>query len=109
MDRIFLCTDALSHYMSGKGRQTIAVEVASSDRSDFEVTELYVRLPRENFARYLIEKKGYREEVLLAEEVRAPVGRVLLPPYRLVMEEEIRFDLKNILFYHRIVMDGIRL
>ena len=89
-------------YMARRKRRILSVEVASSDHSDLEVTELYARLVRDDFADYLVEKKHYR---------RVPAGEyeVLLPNYRLHVDEELRFGLKKYWFIHHITIEGIRL
>ena len=99
----FLCTKAMSDYMSGRKRHTICVEVAKSDHSDFEVTELYLRLITDDFAEYLKEKKHYREFPL------EPEGRVLLPPYRLRIDDCVIFDRRKRWIFPYFHMEGIHL
>ncbi len=99
--------------MKKKGRRVLSVEVASSDHSDFEVTELYLRLVKDDFAEYLKEKKRYRGRPLFvqdgtAEEASADF-EVLLPPYKLEISDTVVFGLKRILFFDKITMDGIEL
>ena len=93
--------ELLAH-MERKGLKSIAVEVASSDHSDFEVTEIYCRYVRESFADYLVEKKQYRS-------VGTEVGRVLLPPYRLVYGETLRFFLKKYWIFRQLAVEGVSL
>ena len=95
--------------MREKKKENLVVEVASSNASDFEVTELYLRLAGDSHARYLKEKKRYRSFPLLEEEGENPAGEVLLPPYRLQIEDTVRFDRKKYFLFHKIVMEGIRL
>ena len=92
----------LLEYMGRKGIKSISVEVASSNHSDFEVTEIYCRYVRESFADYLEEKKGYRS-------IPTAVGRVLLPPYRLEYAETIRFFVKKTWIFRQLCVDGIKL
>ena len=130
----FYCTNELGEYMKEKGKHVLSVEVASSDRSDFEVTELYLRLVKDDFAEYLKEKKRYRARPLFLEEAAAPgeyaptdapgsdadrfsgpktplepVGEVLLPPYRLEIGETVTFGLKKVWLFRKLTMEGIRL
>ena len=95
-------TPQLLEYMKEKGHRNISVEVASSTRSDFEVTEIYCRYVRESFADYLLEKKGYRG-------VATEIGRVLFPPYRLEYEETVRFYLKKTWIFRQPAVEGITL
>ena len=99
----FVCTNALREYMAKKDRQVICVEVASSNASDFEVTEIFLRLAKESFASYLIEKKKYRRYPLEGG------GSVLLPPYRLEYDEVITFDRKKKWLIYVLSQEGIRL
>ena len=94
--------DALREYMAKKGMTTIAVEVASAQHSDIEVTELYVHLISDKQAAYFKEKKRFRP-------VAGELGEVLLPPYNLEYDETLRFGLKKIWIFHSIQYTGIRL
>jgi hypothetical protein len=95
-------TPELLAYMKRKGKMNISVEVASSDHSDFEITELYLRLVTDDFAAYLIQKKRYRG-------VRTDQGQVLFPPYRLFCNDRVVFSLKKIWIFHALRQEGIRL
>lgn len=92
----------LLEYMKKKERSVIAVEVMSSQNSDFEVTELYVHLISDKQAAYFKEKKGFRG-------VQTDVGEVLLPRYRLEYDETIHFQLKKFWIFHSIRQTGIHL
>lgn len=92
----------LREHMKKKGMRTIAVEVMSSQNSDFEVTELYIHLIPDKQAEYFKAKKGFRS-------VPTEVGEVLLPPYRLEYDETVTFSLKRWWFFHSIKQTGIRL
>ena len=98
----FRITPALFEYMKKKRKMNISVEVASSDHSDFEVTEIYLRLVSDRFAEYLTGKKRY-----VAKQSEA--GLILLPPYRLDYDNVITFSLKKVLFFHILKQEGIRL
>ncbi len=98
----FQYTPRLLEYMKKKGKKHISVEVASSDHSDFEVTELYYRFVKEDYALYLRDKKRY----VIKE---TDVGYILLPPYRLHYEPVITFDLKSFWIFHSISQTGIEL
>ena len=117
---MFYCTEELHYYMKKKRRRVLSVEVASSDRSDVEVTEIFLRLVKDDFAEYLKEKKRYRSRELYLREPGAgahpgnasepiPVGEVLLPPYKLEIAEDVVFGLKKILFFDKMTVDGVRL
>ena len=92
----------LREYMARKGMTTIAVEVMSSQNSDFEITELYVHLISDKQAEYFKAKKRFRS-------VPTEVGEVLLPPYRLEYDETITFTLKKWWIFHSLRQTGIRL
>ena len=94
--------EALRDYMAKKGMTAIAVEVASSEHSDFEVTELHVHLISDSRAAFLKEKRNFRAVV-------GELGEVLLPPYKLEYDETIRFSLKKFWIFHSIKYTGIRL
>ncbi len=94
--------EALREYMAKKGMTTIAVEVASAQHSDIEVTELYVHLISDRQAAYFKEKKKYRA-------VQGELGELLLPPYNLEYDETVSFGLKKFWIFHSIRYKGIRL
>lgn len=96
-------TPALKDYLKGRQKKIISVEIASSNHSDFEVTEIFLRLVSEDFADYLIKKKNYR---LRSSE---DGFTVLLPSYRLEYDDKIVFDLKTHWIFKRITYTGIRL
>ena len=96
-------TPALKDYLKDRKKKIISVEIASSDHSDFEVTEIFLRLVSEDFADYLIKKKNYRPR-------KSEDGHtVLLPSYRLEYDDTIVFDLKTHWIFKRITYTGIRL
>lgn len=98
----FIYEPALQEYMKRKQKNTIVVEVVTSNNSDFEVTELHVHPVDEKRAAFFIEKKHFKEHV-------TEYGSVLLPPYRLEYEETVTFGLKKILFVQYVTWKGIHL
>ncbi len=98
----FIVTPELAAYMEKQGKRNIVVEVASSDHSDFEVTELFLRLVNDRQAKELKEKKRY---------VGRPtnVGEAILPPYRLHYDEVVTFGLKKYWIFHKMTYEGVRL
>ena len=109
---MFYCTEELLEHMTKKRRRVLSVEVASSNHSDFEVTEIFLRMVKDDFAQYLQEKKRYRARPLYlrgADPDNAPAGEVLLPPYKLEISEDVVFGLKKVLFFDKITMEGISL
>jgi len=92
----------LIEYMQKKQKTNIMVEVVSSNTSDFDVTEICLRFIPDKFADRLIEKDRYRA-------VEAPVGRLIMPPYRLEIAQEVCFYLKKFLFMNLIKQNGIKL
>ena len=81
-------------YMKKKNKSVISVEVAVSDRSDFEVAEIFLRLVTEDFAVYLKEKKRYRS-------VKTEQGEVLFPPYVLEIDPVMDVSEKRIARVYR--------
>ncbi len=98
----FVYEPALREYMQKRGKRTIAVEVITSDCSDFEVTELHVRFLGDKQANCFKEKKHFRGH-------ETECGEVLLPPYRMEYDDIITFGLKSFLFVKYITYQGIRL
>ena len=88
--------------MRNKGRLNIVVDVAKADHSDFDVTELYVRLADEKTAALLRDRRGYRS-------FPTSIGLLLLPRYRLEIDENVSFDIKQFWIFRKIIMQGIRL
>lgn len=98
----FVYEQALQDYMQKKGKNAIIVEVVSSNCSDFEVTELNVHFVTEKQAAYFKNRKHFRSYA-------APLGEVLLPPYRLEYDDTITFGIKSFLGISLITQQGIRL
>jgi hypothetical protein len=96
----FVCDPELVKYMKEKGKNTIALEVVTSDYSDFEISELYVHLVDEKQSQYFIKKKRYIP-------VQTEFGEVLLPPFRLDCEDTVRFNLKKRWIFKSISYTGI--
>lgn len=98
----FVYEQALQDYMQNKEKRAIIVEVVTSSCSDFEVTELNVHFITEKQAAYFKSKKRFRSYA-------APIGEVLLPPYRLEYDDTITFGIKSFLGIKRVTQQGIRL
>lgn len=96
----FIFEQPLQDYMAKTGKRTVIVEVAASNCSDFEVTELHVHLINEKQADYFKTKKHFR-----SREVSE--GEVLLPPYRLEYADTITFGLKSFLWIKYVTHKGI--
>lgn len=96
------CTDALKDYMNKTGKKIIVVEVATSDSSDFEVSELYLHFTDEKQALLFEKRKNFHRFTL-------DWGTVLLPNYRLEYESVVTFDIKKVLFLHLLKQTGISL
>jgi len=95
--------EELRELLRKKKKNIISVEIAKSDHSDFEVSEIFLRLVSRDFADYLIKKKRCRE--LAAESGES----VLLPAYKLEYEETVRFGLKKRGLFQKITWFGIKL
>ncbi len=98
----FTCDGRLLDRMKRKKRTNIVVEVATSSTSDFEVSEIFLRLCRDGDVPYLTSKKRYRA-------VDCGDFKVLLPPYKLEYDEHVRFGQKRVLFLEMMTFEGIRL
>ena len=99
----FVVTPELAEHMKKKKKTGIAIKIATSDHSDFDVTELFLQLVNDDFADYLKEKYNYRERTAESGE------RVLLPNYRLEYDRRVVFGLKKVFLFHKVTMDGVRL
>lgn len=98
---VFLYDTELVSYMVEKKLDTIAVEVVTAN-ADIDFTELYVHLVRKGKAEELIRRKKYRP-------IATEHGTVLLPPYVLEYDQEIRFRLKKTWIFRSIGFQGISL
>ncbi len=93
----------LIEYMKKRGKSVILVDIASSNTSDFDVTELYLRFITDKHAdRLLDENKGYRTE-------EAPFGRMIFPPYHMHIDDTVKIGLKRFLFFNMIRYEGLKL
>ena len=96
-------SNELIEYMKKHGKSVILVDIASSNTSDFDVTELYLRFITDKHANRLLgEGKGYRAE-------EAPVGRMIFPAYHMHIADTVRVYLKRFLFFHMIKSEGLKL
>lgn len=95
--------DALCEYMKRRNKSVILVDIASSNTSDFDVTEMYMRFISTGHAeRLLSSNKGYRRE-------EAPVGCMIFPPYHMHIADKVVLSLRSFLFIKWIKYEGLRL
>ncbi len=97
----FVYTPELTEYMRQKGKEYIVVEVVSSDHSDFEITELYAHIIPEKKAAEFLKKRFVAKP--------APVGQILLPPYRLHYADTVQLSLRSFLGIKSVRQEGIEL
>ncbi len=98
----FVYEPELQAYMREKNKKNIIVEIARSDSSDFEVTELHVHFVSDRQTELFKTRQKFRA-------VQTAMGEVLLPPYRLEYAPVITFGLKKICFLRYITQEGISL
>ena len=96
----FICEPALQEYMQKKKRTAILVEEITSSNSDFEITELHIRLVDEKAARLFKTKKRYYA-------CQTDFGEVLLPPFKLKIADTVVFSLKSFLGIKYVAQKGI--
>ncbi len=98
----FEITDRLREHMHKTGKNIIIVEVASSDSSDFEVSELHIHFTSEKQAKLFEQQKNFHP-------YPQEWGTLLLPNYLLEYSDVVTFDVKKVLFFHVLTQTGIRL
>lgn len=97
----FVYEPALLEYMQKKGKNTIVVEEITSNHSDFEITELHVHLIDGKRAEHFKSQKRYLS-------VKTEKGEVLLPPFRLKIDDTVTFSLKSFLGMKYVSYKGIQ-
>ena len=100
-------SENLKNHLQHKNKRNIVVEVATTDHSDFDVTEIFIRLCDYSHRDYLKEKKGYREFPI--EGIPQNHMAVLIKPYRLEIGPEVSFDLTKKFIFNKITYEGIKL
>lgn len=98
----FVYEPELLAYMREKKKKNIIVEVARSDSSDFEVTELHVHFVNEKQTALFKSRGRFRS-------IQTEIGEVLLPPYKLEYAPVITFGLKRLWFIRYVTQEGIAL
>ncbi len=98
----FIIEDTLKEHMERVGKKNIVVELVTADTSDIEISELHVYLADDKQAGFFKEKKRYRGR-------ETEVGEVLLPPFPLQYEEEVRFWLKKFWCFKFVGYEGIKI
>lgn len=97
---IFLYSDELLAHMQKKNKRNIIVEVAKSDSSDFEITELHTHFVSDKQAELFVSRQGFHP-------YETEHGKILLPNYRLSYDPVVSFDIKKVLFFNILKADGI--
>lgn len=99
---IFQFSNECLELMKEKGKKNIIVEIATSDSSDFEITELHVHLIKDKDVEFFVRKKGFTCK-------EADGIKVLLPNYKLEYAPVISFGVKKVLFFRVLTYEGIKL
>ena len=100
-------SEELREHLASKKRNNIVVDVATSDTSDFDVTEIFIRTCDGKHREYLKNKLGFREFSIEGEDLEKQA--VLIKPYRMHIGPEVHFDLKKVWIFKKIVFEGIKL
>lgn len=100
-------SEELKKYLEHKNKKNIVVEVMSTDHSDFDITEIYIRTCDFSHRGYLRDKKGYKEFPI--ENAQGNGMAVLFKPYKLEIADEVSFDLQKKWIFKSITYDGIKL
>ena len=96
----FVYSEELIDYMTKKGKKNIIVEIAKSDSSDFNVEEFHIHLVSDKQADLFIKRQGFHP-------YETPVGRILLPNYKLEYSDTVSFGVKKILLWQIVTATGI--
>ena len=88
--------------MNRKNKHTIAIEVAMCNNTEFEVSELHVHLVNDARAKFFKEKLAYGS-------IETEHGEVLIPRYKLIYADTVKFGLKKILWFETLAYEGIKM
>ena len=100
-------SEELKKHLQHRNKRNIVVEVATTDHSDFDVTEIFTRTCDSAHRTYLKNKKGYKEYPI--EGIPQDSMVVLFKPYTLVISDEVSFDLGKKWIFKHITYSGISL
>ena len=106
-ERKITVSPELWEHLKKKAKKNIVVEGATSDTSDFDVSEIFIRTCNNQHRDYLINKRKYLQYEIQGVDPHEAV--VLFPNYRLDLSDEISFGLKKIFFFNKITFEGIKL
>ena len=95
-------TPRLREHIRAAGRHGIIVEIAQSDSSDFEVTELHIHFVTEKQAAGFVARKGFHP-------MSTDCCTVYLPNYRLTYADTVTFDLRSLGPIKMVRCEGISL
>lgn len=98
----FIYEPELVEYMREKGHKNIIVELVQINNSEIEIAELHVHFVDERQADIFKNKKQYYS-------VNTEMGEVLLPHFKLTIDDEVVFGLKKFWFFKSVSYKGIKI
>lgn len=98
----FIYEPELVEYMKEKGHKNIVVELVQINNSEIEIAELHVHFADDRQIDIFKNKKQYYS-------VTTELGEVLLPRFKLTIEEQVVFGLKKFWFIKSISYKGIKI
>ena len=98
----FVYSDELCEYMRRKKMHTVVIEVVTCNNTEFEVSELHVHLVNDTRARFFKEKLAYGS-------IATEHGEVLIPRYKLIYSDTVKFGLKKVLWFDKFTYEGVKM